>query len=316
MEYHALGRTGFRVSSIGMGCVTFGREIDESASMQVLDRAWERGIRLFDTAAAYASGGSETVLGKWLHSRGHRHECVVATKVTGTLTRDRILRSAEESLQRLQVDCIDLFQLHVWDAKTPLEETLDALNELYQSGRVRAIGCSNWQAWQLAKALLISQQEGWVRLQSVQPPYNLVLRSIEAELLPLCRDQQIGVLSYSPLGAGFLSGKYRPQETVPTGTRFDVIPGHQPIYFTSQGYAVLRRLETVSKETGYAMTQLALAWVLSKRDITSVLIGARNIDQVDQAFAAEALAKRWVAGDLSELESKLFNELDSGLDLS
>ena len=304
MQYRWLGKTDLKVSSIGLGCVTFGREIDEPTSRLVLDRAWERGIRLFDTAAVYGAGASETVLGKWIEDRGCRDQCVLATKVTGTLSRSLILRSVEESLQRLRTDRIDLLQMHVWDAHTPLEETLEALNTLVETKRVRAIGCSNWQAWQLVKSLLICQREGWVSMESIQPPYNLVLRGIESDLLPLCLDQQIGVLSYSPLGAGFLSGKYRPQQAVPSGTRFDVIPGHQPIYFTKHGYAVLERLESVAQRSGYAMTELALAWVLTKSAITSVLIGARNAAQVDQAFTADALADRLADG------STLLNELE------
>ncbi|MGY8671063.1 MAG: aldo/keto reductase [Verrucomicrobiia bacterium] len=286
MEHRKLGTTGFNVSSIGMGCVTFGREIDEQTSFEVLDRALERGINLFDTAAAYADGASETVLGRWLTDRGCRDQIFLATKVNGTLSRDHILRSAEASLQRLRTDCIDLFQLHHWVEDTSMEEALGTLNELIIAGKVRSIGCSNWRTWQLAKALLHAAGNGALALQTVQPPYNLVQREIEAELLPLCADQNIGVISYSPLAAGFLSGKYRRGQDIPKGSRFDVIPGHQPIYFTDQGYAVLDELESLAHETGYSMIQLSLAWALQRRSITSVLIGARDVGQVDQAFDA------------------------------
>lgn len=286
MEHRKLGTTGFNVSSIGMGCVTFGREIDEQTSFEVLDRALERGINLFDTAAAYADGASETVLGRWLTDRGCRDQILLATKVNGTLSRDHILRSAEASLQRLRTDCIDLFQLHHWVEDAPLEEALGALNELIVAGKVRSIGCSNWRAWQLAKALRHASQNGVPAIQTVQPPYNLVQRDIEADLLPLCADQSIGVVSYSPLAAGFLSGKYRRGQEVPKGSRFEVIPGHQPIYFTDHGYAVLDKLESLARETGHSMIQLSLAWALQRRNITSVLIGARDVAQVDQAFDA------------------------------
>lgn len=284
-----LGTTGLNVSSIGMGCVTFGREIDEKTSFAVLDRARERGINLLDTAAAYADGSSETVLGSWLADRGCRDEVILATKVNGTLTRGHILKSAEESLRRLRTDRIDLYQLHHWDDETPLSETLGALAELVAVGKIRFVGCSNWQAWHLARALQLSGSGEGAAMQCVQPPYNLVQREIETDLLPLCVDQDIGVISYSPLAAGFLAGKYRRGQEVPKGTRFDVIPGHQPIYFTDHGYGVLDRLDAAARESGHSPIQLALSWTLSRPQLSSVLIGARNTGQVDQAFDARQL---------------------------
>jgi aryl-alcohol dehydrogenase-like predicted oxidoreductase len=293
MQYRTLGKSDLKVSSIGMGCVTFGREIDRDTSFEVMDHALERGITLFDTAEAYSGGASETVLGDWIAERKVRERIVLATKVSGTLTRDRVISSAEESLQRLQTDRIDLFQLHDWDGETPLEETLAALSELVDQGKVRAIGCSNWSAWHLCKALLIIKQQGLAPLNSVQPPYNLVEREIEADLLPLCIDQGIGTMSYSPLAAGFLTGKYRRGQEVPKGTRFDIIPDHQLIYCTDHGYQTLRRLDEVAEQTGHSLVQIAMAWVLSRANITTVLIGARNTNQVDQAFeAAEAGSDR------------------------
>ncbi|MFT5328069.1 MAG: aryl-alcohol dehydrogenase-like predicted oxidoreductase [Planctomycetaceae bacterium] len=289
MEYRQLGNSDLQVSSIGMGCVTFGREIDREASFEVLDRALDRGITLFDSAEAYGQGASENMLGDWIADRGVRDRIVLATKVSGVLTKDRVISSAEESLQRLRIDQIDLFQVHVWDNDSPLDETLEALNSLVDSGKVRVIGCSNWRAWQLAKSLLLCQGAGLQKIQSVQPPYNLVERDIEADLLPLCADQQVGVITYSPLAAGFLTGKYGRGTSVPKGTRFDVIPGHQPLYFTEQGYAVLDRLERAAERSGHSMVQLALAWTLKQPHITTTLIGARNTAQVNQAFEAEQL---------------------------
>ena len=288
MEYRPLGRTGLEVSSIGLGCVTFGREIDKETSFAVLDHALERGINLLDTAEAYAAGESERVVGEWMADRGARDSVVLATKVSGTLTRDRVISSAEESLQRLGVDVIDLFQLHVYDDATPVDETLGALDTLVEQGKVKHVGCSNWGAWQLAHALLRFASEGGARMESVQPPYNLVQREIEADLLPLCRDQQVGVLSYSPLGAGFLTGKYRLGQDIPSGTRFDVMPGHQPIYFHDSGWAALGRLDEAAAQTGRSLVDLALSWAIAQAGVTSVLIGCRKISHVDQAFEAEA----------------------------
>ena len=183
MEYRPLGQTGLEVSSIGLGCVTFGREIDKATSFDVLDHALERGINLLDTAEAYAAGESERVVGEWMADRGVRDRVVLATKVSGTLTRERVITSAEESLQRLGVDVIDLFQLHVFDDSTPVDETLAALDTLVEQGKVKHVGCSNWGAWQLAHALLRFASEGGARMESVQPPYNLVQREIEGFIL-------------------------------------------------------------------------------------------------------------------------------------
>jgi len=289
MEHRRLGRTDLSVSSIGMGCVTFGREIGRDESFLVLDRALERGITLYDTAEAYGEGSSEEVLGAWIADRGVRDRIVLATKVHGTLTRERVICSAQESLRRLRTDHIDLFQVHNWDAATPLEETLSGLDTLMRRGQVRWIGCSNLAAWQVCKSLWRQDVLGLARLESVQPIYNLVHRDIEEELLPLCADQQLGVMTYSPLGAGFLSGKYRRGEAVPGGSRFDIKPGHQSIYFTDSGFRIMEGLRALAVEAGVPMPALALAWVMKRAGITSVLIGARSVGQVDQAFEAEAL---------------------------
>ncbi len=286
MLYRSLGQTDLAVSSIGMGCVTFGRELDLQSSLLIMDHAFERGITLFDTAEAYAQGASERVVGEWMQSRNTRDKIVLATKVSGTLTRQRIIASAEDSLKRLQTDRIDLLQVHHWDKTTPHEETLEALTMLVQQGKVRHIGCSNYSAPQLTAALALSNTTGLSRMISVQPPYNLVQREIEVELLPLCAVENVGVISYSPLAAGFLTGKYRQGAAIPTGTRFDVIPDHQDIYFTDHGYEVLAWLDEESRRTGKSHVQLALSWVLHQQGLTSVLIGARNTCQIEQAIQA------------------------------
>lgn len=288
MEYRKLGRTDLQVSSIGLGCVTFGREIDEAASFQVMDRALEHGINLFDTAEAYAQGRSEEVVGAWLKERGMRDKVVLATKALPPYGA-RVRETVENSLRRLQTDRIDLYQLHAWDGKTPLVETLAALNRLVEEGKVRYVGCSNHMAWQICKCLWQADLNGWARLESVQPNYNLVMRTIEQELLPFCADQEIGVITYSPLGAGFLTGKHRRNEAPPAESRFALMPGHQPIYYHEHGWRVMEGLRTVADATGRSMSNLALAWVIGQPGVTSVLIGARQTEQVDQAFAAEQM---------------------------
>ena len=289
MEYRQLGKTDLQVSSIGLGCGTFSREIDEAASFTVMDRAFERGITLFDTAEDYNSGGSETVVGRWLADRGTRDEIVLATKVRTNLTRKRVIASAEASLRRLQTETIDLFQVHDWDGDVPLAETLEALNTLVEEGKVRHIGCSNYDAWQLCKALWQADVNGWTRMESVQPPYSLVTRDIEREMLPLCADQAVGVISYSPLGAGFLTGKYGRDGGIPHGTRFDIKPAHQDVYFHAESWRVMEALRAKSAEMGASMVHLALAWVTGQPGITSVLAGARHPNHVDQAFEAESM---------------------------
>jgi 1-deoxyxylulose-5-phosphate synthase len=289
MKYRTLGKSGLLVSSIGLGCVTLGREIDAAASFAVMDRAVERGITLFDTAEAYAGGRSEELIGRWLAERGARDKIMLATKVRPPLGGSRVLESAEASLRRLGVDTVDLFLLHSWDASAPLDETLEALDTLVRQGKARAVGCSNVAAWQLCNALCRQDLRGWSRMEAVQENYNLVVRDIERELMPLCSDQEVGVITYSPLGGGFLTGKYRRRETAPTGTRFDVVPGMQPIYMHEAGFRILAGLEAKAAEFGTTAPLLALAWALTQPGITSMLIGARTPAQVDQALEADAL---------------------------
>ncbi len=289
MEYRTLGRTDLRVSSIGLGCVTFGREIDEAASFAVMDHALDRGINLFDTAEAYAQGRSEEVVGQWIKARGLRDRIVLATKVTPPLGEARILDAAEASLRRLQVDVIDLYQLHAFDPKMPIEATLCALHKLVEQGKVRYVGCSNFAAWQLCKALWKADVNGWPRLESMQPNYNLAIRDIEAELLPCCADQQVGVITYSPLGAGFLTGKYSRDKSAPAGARFDIMPGHWNIYEGELAFHRMEKLRAKAAETGRTMINLALAWVIGQPGVTSMLIGCRTTAHVDQAFEAEQM---------------------------
>jgi 1-deoxyxylulose-5-phosphate synthase len=287
MEYRRLGNTELEVSALAMGGGTFGREIDQDTSHTVMDHALDRGITLFDTAEAYGEGASEQVVGTWLKTRGTRDQITLATKVSGELTRNRVLSSAEESLQRLSVDHVDLFQAHVWCDDVPLEETLEALQLLIEQGKTRYIGCSNYTGDQVNRALAYATATGGPRLESVQPNYNLVTREIESDLLPICEANNLGTISYSPLGAGFLTGKYRQGEEIPTGTRFDVIPGHQDVYFSPENFARVESLRSISEETGRSMVQLALAWVTNQPGITSVLVGARSTSHIDQAFEAK-----------------------------
>ena len=295
MEVRQLGASDLNVSSIGLGCVTFGREIDADTSFAVLDRAIGCGINLLDTAAVYGNGASEAVLGQWLKERRLHDQVVVATKVSKRLVGDAVRDSVEGSLRRLGIDRIDLLQAHDWDSQTPVEETLEAFDGLVREDKVRYVGCSNWDAGQIRRSLEIQESSGWAPLMSVQPIYNLADRGIELDLLPMCVERRIGVMSYSPLGAGFLTGKYRRNGDVPEGTRFDVIPGHQDIYFTERGFRIVEELRRISAESGHTMVKLALGWTIRQSGVTTGLIGARRPEHVDQAFEAEKWAREMKA---------------------
>jgi len=288
MDYRQLGHTELNVSSIGLGCVTFDREIAPELSFTIMDYAVERGINLFDTAEAYAAGRSETTVGTWLKQAGRRDQIILATKATPPLG-DRLIEAAEASLQRLQTDYIDLYQLHAWDPNTSLEETLSALDALVRSGKVRYVGCSNFLAWQLCKALWLADVSDWAPMKSVQPNYNLAVRDIERELLRLCAEEEIGVITYSPLGAGFLTGKYHEAGVAPSGTRFDILPAHWNIYRGSEAMRRMEGLRSVAAETGRSMVNLALSWVFGQPGITSTLIGARSTAHIDQALEAKEM---------------------------
>ncbi len=299
MEYRQLGRSDLKVSAIGLGAVTFSREIDDTAAFSIMDHALDRGINLIDTAEAYNKGGSETVVGRWFKESGKRDRVVLATKLIPPLTAERIPQAVEESLRRLQTDVIDLYQVHAFDKNTPMDESLAALSKLVDEGKVRYLGCSNFAAWQLCKALWRADVNGWPRLESVQPNYNLAIREIEKEMLPLCADQQIGVISYSPLGAGFLTGKYSQSWTAPQGTRFDISPNHWAVYENALSMQRMEKLRSEAAESGRSMVQLALAWVLGQPGITATLIGGRTTAHIDQAFEASE------AGLSAELRAKL-----------
>ncbi|WP_397385452.1 aldo/keto reductase [Prosthecobacter sp.] len=257
------------VSQIGLGCVTLGREIDEAASCVLLDHALARGVRLFDTAAAYGHGASESILGRWLASR-RPSGITIATKILPPY--DRIDIAA--SMQRLGVDQIDLLYLHQWHDSVPA--TGPALDELLRSGQVKALGLSNVTLDQLLAA--------GSRFSVVQNNHNLAVSDVSDALRVHCMEHSIALVTYSPLGAGFLTGKH--QQGVQSGSRFDLVPGHQDVYFHSGSYRRLATLEAVSARTGHSQAHLALAWALHQPGISSVLIGGRTPAHLDQAFAA------------------------------
>jgi aryl-alcohol dehydrogenase-like predicted oxidoreductase len=273
--------------------MTFGRESDEETSFAIMDTFVERGFTFIDTANAYSRGGSETVVGKWLKERRNRQDVVIATKVYGRmgegpneagLARIHIHQAVEASLRRLQTDVIDLYQIHRWDPTVPPEETAGALNDLVRQGKVRYIGCSNLAAWQIAKYLQIADRRHYSRFVSLQPIYNALNRAVEAELLPLCDAEGIGVLSYNPLGGGFLTGKYRRGQDLPEHTRLADNTNYFQRYHHEQAFDVAERFVAHAKERGITPAQLALAWVLGEPRVTCPILGARTVEQLEDSL--------------------------------
>ncbi len=299
MEYRRLGRTGLKVSTICLGTMQFGWTAPSTTAHDIMNKAVELGCNFIDTADVYSrwvdgndGGVSEQIVGDWLQKSGVRREDIVlATKVRGQmgdgpndqgLSRQHILNAVEDSLDRLQTDYIDLYQVHWPDNETPLDETLTVLNDLTRSGMVRYIGCSNYPAWLLAKSLWISDVKNLIRFDSLQPHYSLMHRAeFERELEPLCLDQGIGVIPYSPLAAGFLTGKYRRDTPLPESARAD---GIRDKYMNDQGFSAVEKLEEIGKEHDATVAQMAIAWVLANTAVTSAIIGANSIAQLEDTI--------------------------------
>jgi aryl-alcohol dehydrogenase-like predicted oxidoreductase len=304
MEYRTLGRTGLTVSELCLGAMTLGRELSEAESMPLLDRFAEAGGTFIDTADVYSRGMSETIVGKWLKGK-ERDDFVIATKVRfGTddpanrrpnrfgLSRKHILSAVDASLKRLQIDHIDLYQVHNWDPSTPLDETLSALDDVVRSGKVRYIGASNYTGWQLQKALDLSMSNGWARFVSLQPLYNLLDRELEWELLPLCRSEGLGVIPWSPLRGGWLSGKFhRGMDRAPAGTRIGLADQRGwseswARYGNEHTWSVVDVLTAIADEAGKSPAQVALRWVAQRPGVTAPIIGARNLEQLQSNLGA------------------------------
>ncbi|MEJ0011203.1 MAG: aldo/keto reductase [Bauldia sp.] len=296
MKYRQLGHTGLRVSPICVGCMTFGREIDEATATPIIRRALDEGINFFDTANTYAGGKSEEIVGRVLKSE--RDRVVVATKFANPTgegpnergASSRVVKNAIDiSLRRLQTDYVDLYQVHQFDPDTPLEETLGALDDIVRAGKVRYIGCSNFAAWQVMKSLWISDRQRGSKFVSLQPRYSLVYRAPEAELLPMCEAEGLAVISYSPLGGGFLTGKYKPGVPLPPDTRMSATTRYQKLYSHAANFRIVEALESYAQARGTPKEQLALAWVMAHPAVTAPIVGLRSIAQLETALSALAL---------------------------
>ncbi len=303
-----LGRTGLKVSEICLGTMTFGNQCDEATSFAIMDRAFDGGVFFLDTADVYPLGATsemrgrtEEIVGRWLTSRKRRDQIVLATKCHGRmgpgandggLSRKHIFTTVKDSLRRLQTDYLDLYQVHQPDLETPIEETLGALDDLVRAGLVRYLGCSNFLAHQLAKALWVSDRAGLARFESAQPRYNILYREIENEILPLCRAENLGVLAYNPLAGGFLTGRYREGQELEPGSRFTVNRAgemYQRRYWQSPQFAAVEELKRHLKTKNHSLAQMAIAWVLNKPGITSAIVGASRPEQLDETLRAAGL---------------------------
>jgi aryl-alcohol dehydrogenase-like predicted oxidoreductase len=319
MNYRYLGRTGLKVSELCLGAMTFGRESSEDVSVQMLNRFVEAGGNFIDTADVYTRGVSEEILGRWLKGK-RRDDFVIATKVRFPmgdgqndvgLSRKHLLSAVEASLRRLGVEYIDLYQVHAWDPDTPLDETLTALNQLVQSGKVRYLGASNYAGWQLQKAIDLSHQMGWEAFACLQPLYNLLDRSVEWELLPVCEAEGVGVIPWSPLRGGWLSGKYRRgMAAPPRDTRIEAAEkqGWSEAwgrYANEHTWQVIDALLAVAQEVDKTPAQVALNWLLQRPGVTAPILGARTLAHLEDNLGAAGWA-------LSEAQMERLNQAGDG----
>ena len=293
MKYRNLGKSGLEVSEVGLGCNNFGRRWGYERSKTVIDAALDNGVNFLDTADVYGEGGSETVIGRAI--RGIRDEVVIGTKFSGAMgtgpnssggSRKYLIDALDASLKRLQTDYVDLYQMHGPDRSTPIDETLRALDDMVTAGKVRYIGCSNFPAWEIVDAMWRSRTERLSHFVSCQPPYNILERGIEAEILPACRRYGLGILPYYPLASGFLTGKYDFGSAPPEGTRLHYFPNIAERHLTEEKFAVLARLQEFAESRGHTTLELAIAWLLANPQVSSVISGASSPDQVRQNVAA------------------------------
>ena len=320
MEYVNLGKTGVKVSRICLGCMSYGVppagplrpgsnawSLNEEQSEPFFRQALDAGINFFDTANVYATGDSERVLGRFLKENAKREDTVIATKLNGVmrdgpngggLSRKEIFFELDESLRRLGTDYVDLYQIHRWDKTTPIDETLEALNDVVRAGKVRYIGASSMWAWQFSKALYTSEKHGWAKFVTMQPHYNLLYREEEREMLKLCLDQGVGVIPWSPLARGKLARSWEAEAT--TRSESD---GYAKNLYTKTAEAdklVVERLAKVAGERGVPMAQVALAWLLTKPAITAPIVGATKLHHLEDAVAAVGL--KLTADEVKALE--------------
>lgn len=310
MKYNILGKSGLLVSELCLGAMTFGKEVNEADSINMIHRFLDEGGNFIDTADVYVGGESEKIVGKAIKER--RSEVVLATKVRMRVgpqpndfgySRRRIMEGVDQSLKRLNTDYIDLYQLHVWDNITPIEETIRTLDDLVSSGKVRYIGCSNFLAWQMMKALSYSDFQNMVRFISIQPQYSLINREMDREILPLCKEENVGIIPWAPIGGGFLTGKYNRGET-PVNGRLSNGVGESSWENRNndKNFAILDAVQNVATKIDKTPAQVALRWLLQKEEITSPIFGASSLEQYEENMGS-------IGWELSEEDWNQLNEI-------
>ncbi len=290
MEYRLLGRTGVRIAPLCLGSDNFANPTPEAESIAMIERAMDAGINLIDTSNSYAKGESERIIGRALIASGRRDQVLIATKAhypVGPGPNDRgnsrlhLMKACEDSLRRLQVDHIDLYQLHRPSFELPIDETMSALTDLVRQGKVRYVGCSTTPAWKAMEAIMASELKGYVRFVSEQPPYNLLDRRIENEMVPLCREYQMGILPWSPLAMGILAGRYADAAHTPADSRASLRGGIYAERVTARGIEVGNRFVQLARERGISPAQMAVLWVKDQPGVTAPLIGPRTLEQLE-----------------------------------
>ena len=290
MEYRILGRTGVKVAPLCLGSDNFANPTPEAESIAIIDRAMDAGINLIDTSNSYAKGESERIIGRALAANGRRDQVMIATKVHYPVgpgpndcgnSRLHLIKACEDSLRRLQTDHIDLYQLHRPSFELPIEETLSALTDLVRQGKVRYVGCSTTPAWKAMESIMVSELKGYVRFVSEQPPYNLLDRRIENEMVPMCQEHQMGILPWSPMAMGILAGRYADAENAPTDSRATLRGGIYAERVTARGIEVGNKFVQLAKDSGISAAQLAVLWVKDQPGITAPLIGPRTMEQLE-----------------------------------
>jgi aryl-alcohol dehydrogenase-like predicted oxidoreductase len=312
MNYRRLGKAGLKVSEISLGgWVTFGGQVDEAGSLPIIRKAFDLGINLFDCADVYADGRSEEVMGKAL-AEFPREELVIATKARGRifkgpngegLSRKHLIEACNASLRRMKLDYIDLYQCHWWDAETPIEETMEALNDLVRQGKVLYIGCSNYSVEQLRDALEVADKRGWARFASVQPCYNMLARGVEKDLFPRIDAEGTGAVVYCPLAQGMLTGKYKKGRQPAEGTRLAIMKNMAERLLVDKNFATIDRLQKIALRLRKPLSQVALAWILRRPEVSSAIIGASSVDQLKENVKASSLKLR--QKDFDEIEKAL-----------
>jgi aryl-alcohol dehydrogenase-like predicted oxidoreductase len=313
MQYRNLGRSGVKVSEVGIGAAGFGHRVDAPTVKRIVGAALDHGINFIDTADIYGEGLSEEYLGPALE--GHRHEIVLATKGRQPMgdgpndagaSRYHLMNALDASLRRLRTDHVDLYQIHLIDESTPLAETMRTLDDMVRSGKVRYIGASNYAAWQLCRCNDLAEFQGWEQFVTVQPHYHMLEREIERELVPYCRAFGTGILPYFPLAAGLLAGRYNPDGDQPPGSRaeaYDWVRRYMDGYATPRGLKLIEDLTTWAAESGHTLLDLAIAWLLGEPLISSVIVGVTKVEYVE--VNARAADWKLTAEEIAEVNSIL-----------